>query len=158
MDDDMRLIYPKLVRARSLIVITPINWEGMNSRLEVFLDRLTNMQDVGLKVERVDWAGRPVGIFVNGHEDGAYKVAWDVFVVFQNLGYVLPPFGIWYSLSSLTEDTKGDLPKMRKNDLAISRLNKVVDNVVHFMQLRVDKQLAWEPEGEKLRHVQYVAM
>ncbi|MGD0689549.1 MAG: Rieske 2Fe-2S domain-containing protein [Candidatus Bathyarchaeia archaeon] len=158
MHDDMRKIYPKLVRARSLIVVTPINWEGMNSRLKVFLDRLTNLQDIGLKVEHVDWAGRPVGIFVNGHEDGAYKVAWDVFVVLQNLGYILPPFGIWYNLSSLSENTKEDLKKLRNNSLAISRLNKVVDNVVNFMQLRVDKQLTWRPEGEKLRRVHYVAM
>jgi hypothetical protein len=130
----------------------------MNSRLKVFLDRLTNLQDIGLKVEHVDWAGRPVGIFVNGHEDGAYKVAWDVFVVLQNLGYILPPFGIWYNLSSLSENTKEDLKKLRNNSLAISRLNKVVDNVVNFMQLRVDKQLTWRPEGEKLRRVHYVAM
>jgi nitrite reductase/ring-hydroxylating ferredoxin subunit/multimeric flavodoxin WrbA len=156
--DDMRKIYPKMVRARSLIVVTAINWEGMNSHLKVFLDRLTNMQDVGVVVERVDWAGRPVGIFVNGHEDGAYKVAWDAFLILQNLGYVLPPFGIWYNLSSLTENTKGDLRRLRDNSLAINRLNKVVDNLVHFMQLRVDRQLAWRPEGEKLRRVQYVAM
>jgi nitrite reductase/ring-hydroxylating ferredoxin subunit/multimeric flavodoxin WrbA len=158
MHDDMRKIYPKLIRARSLIVVTPINWEGMNSRLKVFLDRLTNLQDIALKIERVDWAGRPVGIFVNGHEDGAYKVAWDVFVVLQNLGYILPPFGIWYNLSTLAENTKEDMKKLRNNPLAISRMNKVVDNVVNFMELRVDRQLAWRPEGEKLRHVQYVAM
>jgi len=154
----MRKIYSKLIRAKSLIIVTPINWEGMNSHLKVFLDRLTNLQDVGLKTERVDWAGRPVGIFVNGHEDGAYKVAWDVFVVLQNLGYILPPFAIWYNLSNLNEDTKNDLQKLRDNQLATSRLNKVVDNVVHFMKLRVDKQLNWSPEGEKLRRVQYVSM
>lgn len=158
MHDDMKLIYPKLVRAKSVIVVTPINWEGMNSRLKIFLDRLTNLQDIALKVQHVDWAGRPVGIFVNGHEDGAYKVAMDVFVVLQNLGYILAPFGIWYNLSNLSEDTRGDLTKLRQNELAISRLNKVVDNVVSMMQLRVDKQLAWKPEGEKLRRVQYVAM
>jgi len=158
MDDDMQKIYPKLVRARSLMIVTAINWESMNSHLKVFLDRLTNLQDVGLVMERVDWAGRPVGIFINGHEDGAYKVAWDVFLVLQNLGYILPPFGIWYNLSNLKENTKVDLENLRSNSLAISRLNKVVDNVVHFMQLRVDKQLGWRPEGEKLRRVQYVAM
>jgi nitrite reductase (NADH) small subunit len=158
MSDDMRKIYPKMIRAKSLIIVTPINWEGMNSHLKVFLDRLTNLQDVGLKTERVDWAGRPVGIFVNGHEDGAYKVAWDVFVVLQNLGYILPPFAIWYNLSNLNEDTKNDLQKLRDNQLAINRLNKVVDNVVHFMKLRIDKQLNWSPEGEKLRRVHYVAM
>lgn len=81
-----------------------------------------------------------------------------MFVVLQNLGYILPPFGIWYNLSNLAESTKEDLSKLRNNSLAISRLNKVVDNVVNFMQLRVDRQLAWRPEGEKLRHVQYVAM
>ena len=156
--DDMRTIYPKLVRARSLVIATAINWEGMNSHLKVFLDRLTNMQDVGLVMGRVDWAGRPVGIFVNGHEDGAYKVAWDVFLILQNLGYILPPFGIWYNLSNLAKNTKADLPTLRDNELAIDRLKKVVDNVVHFMKLRVDKQLKWEPEGEKLRRVHYVAM
>jgi nitrite reductase/ring-hydroxylating ferredoxin subunit/multimeric flavodoxin WrbA len=158
MHDDMRTIYPKIVRAKSLMICSAINWEGMNSHLKIFLDRLTNMQDVGLVVERVDWAGRPVGIFVNGHEDGAYKVAWDIFLILQNLGYILPPFGIWYNLSNLAENTKSDLQKLRNNPLAISRLNKVTDNVVHFMQLRIDKQLAWEPEGEKLRRVHYVAM
>ncbi len=156
--DDMRGIYPKIVRARSLILVTPINWEGMNSRLKVFLDRLTNLQDVPLKIGRADWAGRPVGIFVNGHEDGAYKVAWDVFVTLQNLRYVLAPFGIWYNLSSLTENTNADLERLRTNELAVSRLHKVVDNVVGFMRLRVDRQLTPEPEGEKLRRVHFVAM
>lgn len=139
-------------------------YSSLGSRCAGILDSrsgesaLTSMQDVGVVVERVDWAGRPVGIFVNGHEDGAYKVAWDAFLVLQNLGYVLPPFGIRYNLSSLTENTKADLRRLRDNSLAISRLNKVVDNLVHFMQLRVDRQLAWRPEGEKLRRVQYVAM
>lgn len=158
LDDDMRNLYPKLVRAKSLMIVTPINWEGMNSRLKVFLDRLTNMQDIGLQVGHVDWAGRPVGIFVNGHEDGAYKVAWDIFLVLQNLGYVLPPFGIWYNLSNLAENTNADLGKLRDNSLALDRLHKVADNVVHFMQLRVDRSLAPQPEGEKLRRVHYVAM
>ncbi len=158
LNDDMRRIYPKIVRAKSLIVVTAINWESMNSHLKIFLDRLTSMQDVGLVVQHVDWAGRPVGIFVNGHEDGAYKVAWDVFLVLQNLGYILPPFGIWYNLSTLAENTSADLDKLRSNSLAISRLGKVVDNLIQFMRLRVDRQLAWRPEGEKLRRVQYVAM
>lgn len=158
LNDDMRKLYPKLVRAKSLMIVTPINWEGMNSRLKIFLDRMTNMQDIGLLVGHVDWAGRPVGIFVNGHEDGAYKVAWDIFLVLQNLGYVLPPFGIWYNLSNLAENTSADIQKLRDNSLALDRLHKVADNVVHFMQLRVDRSLAPQPEGEKLRRVHYVAM
>jgi hypothetical protein len=148
----------ELVRARSLIIVTPINWVGMNSHLKIFLDRMTNMQDIGLLMEHVGWAGRPVGIFVNGHEDGAYKVAWGIFVVLQNLGCVLPPFGIWYDLSNLAENTNANLQKLRDNPLALSRLYKVAYNVIHFMQLRVDRQLAPQPEGEKLRRVHYVAM
>ena len=158
MDDDMRKLYPAFLKARSIMVCTPINWENMNSRLKVFLDRLTNLQDIPLKVGRSDFAGRPVGVFVNGHEDGAYKVAWDVFVHFQNMGFVLAPFGIWYNLSSLTENTAVDLDRVRSNETAILRLEKVVDNVVAFMRLRVDTQLRIHPEGEKLRSVQYVAM
>lgn len=158
MEDDMGKLYPKLIRAKSLMVCTPINWEGMNSRLKVFLDRLTNLQDIPLKVGNIDCAGRPVGIFVNGHEDGAYKVAWDVYVHFQNMGYVLAPFGIWYNLSSLAANTNEDLTNIRNNSLAISRLHKVVDNVIEFMKLKVDEQLKLQPEGEKLRKVNYVAM
>ena len=79
-------------------------------------------------------------------------------MVLQNLGYVLPPFGIWYNLSSLAENTNADLQKLRDNPLALSRLYKVAENVIHFMQLRVDRQLAPQPEGEKLRRVHYVAM
>ena len=158
MEDEMVMLYPKIIRAKSIMVCTPINWEGMNSRLKVFLDRLTNIQDIPLKVGSIDSAGRPVGIFVNGHEDGAYKVAWDVFVHFQNMGYVLAPFGIWYNLSSLSENTNEDLGKIRKNELAVSRLHKVVDNVIELMKLGIDKHLNLQPEGEKLRKVNYVVM
>ncbi len=158
MEDDMRKLYPKVIRAKSIMACTPINWENMNSRMKVFLDRLTNIQDIPLKVGDIDSAARPCGVFVNGHEDGAYKVAWDVYVHFQNMGYVLAPFGIWYNLSSLSENTNEDLNKIRNNEVAISRLNKVVDNVVEMMKLRLDQQLDVSPEGEKLRKVKYVAM
>ena len=154
----MRKLYPKILKARSVMVCTPINWEGMNSRLKVFLDRLTNIQDIPLKVGNIDCAGRPCGVFVNGHEDGAYKVAWDVFVHLQNMGYVLAPFGIWYRLANLADNTNADLNNIRKDELALSRLNKVVDNVVELMKLRLDKQLEFQPEGEKVRKVNYVAM
>ena len=158
MEDDMVKLYPKIIRAKSIMVCTPINWEGMNSRLKVFLDRLTNIQDIPLKVGGIDCAGKPVGVFVNGHEDGAYKDAWDVFVHFQNMGYVLAPFGIWYNLSSLSTNTNEDLNSIRKNELAISRMHKVIDNVIEFMKLKVNEQLKLQPEGEKLRKVNYVAM
>lgn len=151
--DDAKKIYPKIVRAKSLIIVTPINWEGMNSRLKVFLDRLTNLQDIALKTGKSDFAGRPVAIFVNGHEDGAYKVAWDVFVIFQNMGYILAPFGIWYNLQSLSMNTKEDLQAIKNNNLAIDRMKKVADNLIETMELRIDKLFKGRPEGEKLRYV-----
>jgi len=153
MMDDAKKIYPKLIRAKSVIFVTPINWEGMNSRLKVFLDRLTNLQDISLKTEKSDFAGRPVAIFVNGHEDGAYKVAFDVYVILQNMGYILAPFGIWYNLQSLSMNTEEDLPAIKNSKIAIERMKKVVDNLVETMKLRIDKQLVVKPEGEKLRYV-----
>jgi len=38
--------------------------------------------------------GKFAGILVCGHEDGAIKTAMDIYLHFQQMGYLLAPFGI----------------------------------------------------------------
>jgi len=74
--DDMPAFHEMLAASKAVIVASPINWNGMS----VGKPGLTE--------------GKVVGILVNGHEDGAIKTAMDIWLNFQQMGYVPAPFGI----------------------------------------------------------------
>jgi len=77
-----------------LSVVSPINRNGMSARLKVFLDRTTCMENLYHLGKPGLTEGKIAGILVQGHEDGAIKTAMDIWLNFQQMGYVLAPFGI----------------------------------------------------------------
>lgn len=75
-NDDMPAFHAMLAASKAVIVVSPINWNGMSARLKAFLDRTTCMENLFHLNRPGLTAGKVAGILICGHEDGAMKTAW----------------------------------------------------------------------------------
>jgi multimeric flavodoxin WrbA len=140
-NDDMHVFHQMLAASKAVIVASPINWNAMSARLKVFLDRTTCMQNLyHLKKPGLTEA-KVAGILVCGHEDGGIKTAMDIFLNFQQLGYILAPFGIAYRTHGAEFNSNADREFFRNDELLISYTKGVVTNVIEMMRLNLEEQL-----------------
>ena len=140
-DDDMHVFHQMLAASKAVIVASPINWNTMSARLKIFLDRTTCMQNLyHLKKPGLTEA-KVAGILVCGHEDGGIKTAMDIFLNFQQLGYILAPFGIAYRTHGAEFNSNADREFFRNDELVISSTRGVVTNVIEMMRLNLEEQL-----------------
>ncbi len=146
--DDMHKFHDLLLSARAIIIVSPINWNGMPSRLKAFLDRLTCIENMYLVDGTMPLAGRTVGIIVNGHEDGAYKTAFDIFMVLQNLGYILAPYGIAYSTHNRSFKSESDNEYFKNDKQMEVFVRNVTHNVITFSRLGVENKMDIRPSCE----------
>lgn len=137
-DDDMKYLYPLLKQCKGLIILSPINWNNMSACLKHFLDRLTSIQNMFLVNGTTPMLGKYCGLVINGHEDGAYKTAFDILMYLQNLGCVLAPFGITYTTHGAQyrteEDNKYFVADKRTKDF----VRAVANNVIKFSEIKFD--------------------
>lgn len=139
--DDMHVFHQMLAASKAVIIASPVNWNTMSARLKIFLDRTTCMQNLyhlnkpGLTESKV------VGILVNGHEDGGVKTAMDIFLNFQQMGYILAPFGMAYRTHGAEFNSNADREFFRTDELTRTYTRGVVNNVVELMKLNVEEQL-----------------
>lgn len=146
--DDMNKFHDLFLTAKAVIIVSPINWNGMPSRLKAFLDRLTCIENMYLIDQSTPLAGKTVGIIVNGHEDGAYKTAFDIFMVFQNLGFIMAPYGIAYSTHNRSFLSESDNQYFKDDRLMEEYVRNVTHNVIEFSRLNVDKNMEIRPSCE----------
>ncbi len=132
--DDMPALHQMVVDSRSVMVISPINWNNMSARLKDFLDRLNCIQNRVLLGKKSLTAGKVAAILVNGHEDGAVKTAMDIFVYFQQLGFVLAPFGFGYRTHGASYDAKDDYEFFKTDDKLKRDIKGVVNNLIEMMR------------------------
>lgn len=138
-DDDMPYIHKAMIESRAVIVISPINWNSMPSKLKAMLDRTTCLQNLPLLGRESVTAGKVLGLFVIGHEDGAMKTALDIFTVFQQMGFILAPFGFGYRTHGAHEKSESDSVFM-ENDAKLERdVYGMVNNVVEMLKLETEK-------------------
>jgi len=139
--DDAPALHEMLVQAKAVIVASPINWNNMSARLKDFLDRTTCLQNLGLLKKPSLTTNKTVGIFVNGHEDGAVKTAMDIFVYFQQMGFILAPFGFTYRTHGAQYPAETDNSFFRKDKKLEKEIDGVVNNVVNLMKQELEKKL-----------------
>jgi multimeric flavodoxin WrbA/rubredoxin len=139
--DDMPALHEMLLDSRAIIIASPINWNNMSARLKDFLDRLTCIQNQPLIGKENMTYGKTLGILVNGHEDGALKVAFDIFTYFQQMGYVFAPFGFAYVTHKAGYDAVTDNEFFSKNEKIKKDVEDVVSNVIETMNLDLEKKL-----------------
>lgn len=138
--DEMPVLHEMMMKGRGVLVASPINWNGMGARLKDFLDRTTCIQNMQLLRGEAPLAGRPFGILVAGHEDGAYKTAHDIFHYFQQMGYVLAPFGITYVLNNRAYPSSADHAKIRGDAKTREFTEATVRNLAKAVRLGLPKK------------------
>ena len=139
--DDVPALHEMLLSCKAVIVVSPINWNNMSARLKDFLDRLTCIQNVCLLGKKSLACGKILGILINGHEDGALKTAMDVYVYFQQMGFVLAPYGFAYRTHGAVHDAEEDNSFFKKDKKLAREVRGVVVNVVETMKLDLEKKL-----------------
>ncbi|MGA2917498.1 NAD(P)H-dependent oxidoreductase [Methanoregula sp.] len=139
--DDMPAFHEMVIAAKAVIVASPVNWNNMSARLKDFLDRLNCIQNrYPLKKPGLT-EGKVIGITVSGHEDGATKTAMEIFLYFQQMGYILAPFGISYRNHGAQFNTITDAEFFRTDPLVVSKTKGMANNVVELMRLGAEEKL-----------------
>ncbi|MDD1682653.1 MAG: NAD(P)H-dependent oxidoreductase [Methanoregula sp.] len=139
--DDMPAFHDMVIASKAVIVTSPINWNNMSARLKDFLDRLNCIQNLYLLKKPGLTEGKIVGIAVSGHEDGATKTAMDIFLYFQQMGYLLAPFGIAYRVHGAQFNTITDTEFLKSDPLVIRKVQGMTTNVVMMIQLDPETKL-----------------
>src|SRR3989344_4936806 len=139
--DDAPALHEIILNSKAVIVASPINWNNMSARLKDFLDRLTCIQNLPTLGKETPTTGKVLGILINGHEDGAVKTAMDIFIYFQQMGYILAPFGFAYKTHGAGNDAGTDNQFFKKNKKIIQDVRGVVNNVIEMMKLDSHKKL-----------------
>jgi multimeric flavodoxin WrbA len=139
--DDMPAFHEMVIAAKAVIVGSPINWNNMSARLKDFLDRLNCIQNLYLLKKPGLTEGKIVGITVAGHEDGATKAAMDIYLYFQQMGYILAPFGISYRTHGAQYNTITDAEFLRSDPLAVQKVTGMAINVLAIMDLDPETKL-----------------
>ncbi len=139
--DDMPAFHEMVIASKAIVVASPINWNNMSARLKDFLDRLNCIQNLYLLKKPGLTEGKIVGIAVSGHEDGATKTAMDIYLYFQQLGYLLAPFGIAYRTHGAQFNTITDTEFLKNDPLVIQKVKGMVHNVVEMMKLESEEKL-----------------
>jgi multimeric flavodoxin WrbA len=139
--DDMPAFHEMVIAAKAVIVASPVNWNNMSARLKDFLDRLNCIQNRYLLKKPGLTDGKVVGIAVSGHEDGATKTAMEIFLYFEQMGYILAPFGISYRNHGAQFNTITDAEFFRTDPLVLSKTKGMANNVVELMRLGAEEKL-----------------
>jgi multimeric flavodoxin WrbA len=139
--DDMPAFHEMIIASKAVIVGSPINWNNMSARLKDFLDRLNCIQNMYLLKKPGLTEGKIVGITVSGHEDGATKAAMDIFLYFQQMGYLLAPFGVSYRTHGAQFNTNTDSEYLRNDPLVLFKVRGMAHNVVEMLKLDLEERL-----------------
>jgi multimeric flavodoxin WrbA len=139
--DDMPAFHEMIIASKAVIVASPINWNNMAARLKDFLDRLNCIQNLYLLKKPGLTEGKIVGIAVSGHEDGATKTAMDIWLYFQQMGYIAAPFGIAYRTHGAQFNTITDPDWLRNDPLVIQKVQGMASNVVAMLGLGLEEKL-----------------
>jgi multimeric flavodoxin WrbA/rubredoxin len=140
-NDDMAAFHEMVAASEAVIVGSPINWNNMSARLKDFLDRLNCIQNRYLLNKPGLTEGKIVGITVSGHEDGATKAAMDIYLYFQQMGYLLAPFGISYRTHGAQFNTNTDTEYLKNDPLVLFKVRGMANNVVEMLNLDLEKKL-----------------
>ncbi|MCZ7379984.1 MAG: NAD(P)H-dependent oxidoreductase [Candidatus Methanoperedens sp.] len=139
--DDAPALHEMIVDSKAVIIASPINWNNMSARLKDFLDRLTCLQNLYLLKKEGLTTGKVVGILVNGHEDGGMKTAMDIFLYFQQMGFVLAPFGFMYRTHGSQYNAQTDIDFFKNDEKLKNEVEGIVGNVVETMNQNLETKL-----------------
>jgi len=139
--DDMPAFHQMLAASKAVIVVSPINWNTMSVRLKAFLDRTTCLNNLYHLQKPGHTMGKVAGILVCGHEDGAIKTAMDIWLNFQQMGYILAPFGIGFRTHGSEFNSSSDRVFFQSDEFIVRQARGVTSNVITLMQEGLEERL-----------------
>lgn len=139
--DDMPAFHQMLAASKAVIVASPINWNSTSARLKTFLDRTTCLENLYHLGKPGQTEGKIAGILVNGHEDGAITTAMHIWLNFEQMGYILAPFGIGFRTHGSQFNSKTDHEFFRNDELLIHQVRGVVTNVIEMLHLGIEEKV-----------------
>lgn len=96
LEDDMKIIYDKVLEAEGIILATPIYWYLPSSMMKLFIDRLTVFENM-VFIEGKSWVeGKVAGVIVAGNDSGALTVASAIQSILNSMGFKIPPWSLAY--------------------------------------------------------------
>ncbi|HSA38254.1 MAG TPA: NAD(P)H-dependent oxidoreductase [Methanoregula sp.] len=140
-NDDMPAFHRMLEASKAVIIVSPINWNSMSVRLKAFLDRTTCMENLYHLKKPGHTEGKIAGILVQGHEDGAIKTAMDIWLNFEQMGYILAPFGIGFRTHGSEFNSSTDREFFRNDDFIVRQAKGVTSNVITLMKEGLEERL-----------------
>ncbi len=139
--DDMPALHDMILKAKAVIIGSPINWNNMSARLKDFLDRLTCIQNQTLLGKKPLTEGKLLAVLVNGHEDGAMKTAWDIIFYLQQMGYILIPYGIAYRTHGAQFNADSD-ENFFRNDKKIEKdVRGIIENLDVMLKQDLERKI-----------------
>ncbi len=105
-EDDMRVLYDKVLEADALIFATPIYWFAPSGVMKNFIDRLTALENM-IVIEGRSWLeGKVAGIIAVGNDSGVIQTLSTLAMTLVAMGFMIPPFAIAYfnRMQSVLED------------------------------------------------------
>lgn len=85
--DDMPELEKSVLAADGVVFASPTHWFNVSSRMKLFLDRLTSLEDYNFLLE-----GKVAGFVVYGPQGGALNCAMLMTMVANHMGMVIPPY------------------------------------------------------------------
>ncbi len=96
-DDDMRILYDKVLGAQGLIIATPVYWYGPSGHLKNFLDRLTVFENMVLLGDRSWVEGKVAGVIAVGADSGEIMTISYILSTLNSMGVAVPPWALAYT-------------------------------------------------------------
>ncbi len=95
-EDDMREIYDKVLKADAIIVATPIYWFNVSGVVKNLIDRLTALENM-VHHSGYSWLeGKYGGVIAVGNDGGGAQVVSNVAATMISMGMSVPPWALAY--------------------------------------------------------------
>lgn len=95
-EDDMKILYDKVLKAEGMIIATPIYWYLPSSMTKLFIDRLTVFENM-IFVDGKSWVeGKVAGVIAVGNDSGSLTTISTLQSILNSMGFEIPPWSLAY--------------------------------------------------------------
>jgi len=93
-EDDMKTIYDKILKADGVIFATPIYWYAPSAIIKRVIDRLTALENM-VFIDGKSWVeGKVAGIIAVGNDSGEIQLISLMYATLNSMGFIIPPFAL----------------------------------------------------------------
>ncbi len=141
-NDDMRILYDKVLGADGIIIATPVYWYGPSGHLKNFIDRLTAFENMALLGDKSWVEGKVAGAIAVGADSGEIMAISYILSTLNSMGMLVPPWALAYTkLSTNALEDRNAAMDAANVGLIVARTAKLVK--YHGPSQWYEPQLSW---------------